>query len=81
MDQQGLVRKMAIGPLQPGTNTAMVVVIIISKSDPRKVTMKKDGTDRWVTTFTLRDCPSVIIYGPILKHLRFCRIYCSMKVI
>ena len=47
MDQQGLVRKVAIGALQPGTNTAMVVAIIISKSDPRKVTMKKDGTDRW----------------------------------
>ena len=52
---------MAIGALQPGTNTAMVVAIIISKSDPRKVTMKKDGTDRWVTTFTLRDSPSDMI--------------------
>ena len=58
---QGLVRKMPIGALQPGTNTAMVVAIIISKSDPKKVTMKKDGTDRWVTTFTLRDSPSDLI--------------------
>jgi hypothetical protein len=61
VDQQGLVRKVAIGALQPGTNTAMVVAIIFSKSDPRKVTMKKDGTDRWVTTFTLRDSPSDMI--------------------
>ena len=58
---QGLVRKFPIGALQPGTNTAMVVAIIINKSDPRKVTMKKDGTDRWVTTFTLRDSPSDMI--------------------
>ena len=58
---QGLVRKMPIGALQPGTNTAMVVAIIISKSDPKKVTMKKDGTDRWVTTLTLRDSPSDMI--------------------
>eukprot|EP00092_Neocalanus_flemingeri_P001148 GFUD01001223.1.p1 GENE.GFUD01001223.1~~GFUD01001223.1.p1 ORF type:complete len:160 (+),score=63.09 GFUD01001223.1:55-534(+) len=58
---QGLVRKFPIGALQPGTNTAMVVAIIINKSDPKKVTMKKDGTDRWVTTFTLRDSPSDMI--------------------
>ena len=62
MDQEGgVVRRMPIGALQPGTNTAMVVALIISKSDPRKIIMKKDGSERWVTTFTLRDSPSDMI--------------------
>jgi len=62
MDQEGgIIRRMPIGALQPGNNTAMVVAVIISKSDPRKVTMKKDGSERWVTTFTLRDTPSDMI--------------------
>jgi len=57
----GTVRKMPIGALQPGNNSAMVVAIIISRSDPKRVTMKKNGSERWVTTFTLRDSPSDMI--------------------
>ena len=42
------------------TNTTMVVAIISKKADPRKVTMKKDGTDRSVTTIILRhDQPDI----------------------
>lgn len=58
---QGAVRRLPIGALQPGINTAMVVAVIISKSDPRRIIMKKDGAERWVTTFTLRDSPSDMI--------------------
>ena len=63
MDQGGggIVRKMPIGALQPGINSAMVVAIIINRSDPKRVTMKKNGSERWVTTFTLRDSPSDMI--------------------
>ena len=59
--EQGVVRKLPIGALQPGNNNAMIVGIIIGKSGPKKVVMKRDGTDRWVTTFTLRDSPSDLI--------------------
>ena len=62
MDHEGgIVRRLPIGALQPGVNNAMVVAMIISKSDPRKVTMKKDGSERWVTTFTLRDSSADMI--------------------
>ena len=62
--EQGLdkiTKRFPIGALQPGCNTAMIVAMIINKSDPRKVVSKKDSSERWVTTFTLRDSPLDII--------------------
>ena len=58
---QRAVRRCAIGALQPGSGDVLVVALVIQKSDPRKVTMKRDGTERWVTGFTLRDSPSDMI--------------------
>lgn len=55
------VRRCQIGALQPGNNDVLLVALVINKSDPRKVTMKKDGGDRWVTNLTLRDSPSDMI--------------------
>ena len=56
-----LTRKIPIGALQAGCNTALVVAAVIHKSDPRRVISRKDGQERWVTTFTLRDSPVDII--------------------
>ena len=56
-----ITKRFPIGALQPGCNTAMIVALIINKSDPRKIISKKDSTERWVTTFTLRDSPLDII--------------------
>ena len=61
MDQDRLTRKFPIGALQPGCPTAMIVALIINKSDPRRIIGKKDGRERWVTTFTLRDSAVDII--------------------
>ena len=52
---------MPIGGLQSGCGNAMVVALIIGKSDPRMVTMKRDGSLRWVTNFTLRDSPADMV--------------------
>ena len=57
MEAERLTKKFQIGALQPGCNTAMIVALIINKSDPRRIVSKKDGQERWVTTFTLRDSP------------------------
>lgn len=51
---QGSVRRCRIGALQPGQSEVLVVALVIHKADPRKVKVK-DGTERWVTGFTLRD--------------------------
>ena len=56
-----LTKKFQIGALSPGCNTAMIVAVIINKSDSRRIVSKKDGKERWVTTFTLRDSPLDII--------------------
>ena len=61
MDQDRLTRKFPIGALQPGCPNAMIVAVIINKSDPRRIISKKDGQERWVTTFTLRDSAVDII--------------------
>ena len=53
-------RRLPIGALQAGCNTALIVAVVINKSDPRKI-IKKDSSERWVTTFTLRDSPLDII--------------------
>jgi len=52
---------MPIGGLQSGCSNAMVVALVIGKSEPRMVTMKRDGSLRWVTNFTLRDSPADMI--------------------
>ena len=51
-----LIKKFPIGALQAGCNTAMIVAVIINKSEPRRV-VSKTGEERWVTTLTLRDSP------------------------
>jgi len=56
-----LTKKIPIGALQPGCNSAMIVAIIINRSTPRLIVSKNDGKERWVTTFTLRDSPVDII--------------------
>ena len=56
-----MTRKFPIGALQPGCPNAMIVAVIINKSDPRRIISKKDGQERWVTTFTLRDSAVDII--------------------
>ena len=53
-------RRHPIGALQAGCNTALIVAVVINRSDPRKI-IKKDSSERWVTTFTLRDSPLDII--------------------
>ena len=40
---------MPIGGLQSGCSNAMVVALVIGKSEPRMVTMKRDGSLRWVS--------------------------------
>ena len=55
------VRRCHIGALQPGNSDVLLVALVINKSDPKKVTMKKDGAERWVTNLTLRDSPSDMI--------------------
>jgi len=55
------VKRCQIGALKPGNSDLIVVALVINKPDPRKVVMKKDGGERWVSTFTLRDSPSDMI--------------------
>lgn len=57
----GVVRRCPIGALQTGGGDVLLVALVINRSDPRKVTMKRDGTERWVTGFTLRDSPADMI--------------------
>ena len=38
-----LTRKFPIGALQPGCTTALIVAVIINKSDSRRIISKKDG--------------------------------------
>ena len=57
MEAEKLTKKFQIGALSPGCSTAMIVALIINKSDPRRIVSRKDGRERWVTTFTLRDSP------------------------
>lgn len=52
---QGSVRRCRIGALQAGQSEVLVVALVIQRSDPRKVVTRKDGSERWVTGFTLRD--------------------------
>ena len=59
MAQTG-IKKCQIGALKPGNCDLMVVALVINKPDPRKVAMK-DGKERWVSTFTLRDSASDMI--------------------
>ena len=59
MAQTG-VKRCQIGALKPGNCDLMLVALVINKPDPRKVTMK-DGGERWVSTFTLRDSASDMI--------------------
>ena len=61
MAQTGIKSKRCqIGALQPGNCDLTVVALVINKPDPRKVAMK-DGGERWVSSFTLRDSPSDMI--------------------
>ena len=60
MAQAG-IKKCQIGALKPGNNDFIVVALVINKPDPRKVVMRKDGGERWVSVFTLRDSPSDMI--------------------
>ena len=60
MAQTG-IKRCQIGALKPGNSDLIVVALVINKPDPRKVVMKKDGGERWVSTFTLRDSPSDMI--------------------
>ena len=59
MAQTG-IKRCKIGALKPGNCDLMLVALVINKPDPRKVTMK-DGGERWVSTFTLRDSASDMI--------------------
>ena len=59
MAQTG-IKRCQIGALKPGNCDLMVVALVINKPDPRKVAMK-DGGERWVSTFTLRDSASDMI--------------------
>ena len=52
---QGSVRRCRIGALQAGQSEVLVVALVIQRSDPKKVVTRKDGSERWVTGFTLRD--------------------------
>ena len=61
MNRPGVLKKVPIGALQPGVKDAIIVAGIINKPDPRAVTMKKDGTERWATCITLRDSPADLI--------------------
>jgi len=56
-----LTKRIPIGALQPGCNSAMIVAIIINRSTPRQIVGKNDGKERWVTIFTMRDSPVDII--------------------
>ena len=58
---QASIKKCQIGALKPGNNDFIVVALVINKPDPRKVVMRKDGGERWVSVFTLRDSPSDMI--------------------
>ena len=49
------VKKLPIGALKPGDNHAMIVALVIGKSDPKRFVSKWDGKERWVTSLTLRD--------------------------
>ena len=60
MAQTG-IKKCQIGALKPGNSDLSVVALVINKPDPKKVVMKKDGGERWVSTFTLRDSASDMI--------------------
>ena len=71
MNRPGILKKIPIGALQPGVKDAIVVAAIINKPDPRSVTMKKDGTERWVTCITLRDSPADLINFTIWSGKEF----------
>ena len=59
--QEKLIKKLPIGALQPGDSTAMIVALIIGKSDPRRFVSKWDGKEKWVTCLTLRDSSQDLI--------------------
>jgi len=56
----GCVKKLQIGALQPSSKDFILVALVIGKSEPRRVTMR-DGGEKYVSNFTLRDSPSDII--------------------
>ena len=60
MAQAG-IKKCQIGALKPGNNDFIVVALVINKPDPRKVVMRKDGGERWVSVFTLSDQPHRLV--------------------
>jgi len=60
MAQTG-TKRCQIGALKPGNGDLVVVALVINKPDPRKVVIKKDGGERWVSSFTLRDSASDMI--------------------
>ncbi|KAL0272009.1 UNVERIFIED_CONTAM: hypothetical protein PYX00_005147 [Menopon gallinae] len=51
------VRKLAIGALSPDVNNSLVIGVIIAKQGLRTFISKKDGEERGVWNFTLRDSP------------------------
>jgi len=56
----GMVKRLPIGALQPTTKDFVLVALMVGRSESRRF-MKKDGSERFVTNFTLRDSPTDII--------------------
>ncbi|XP_023321096.1 meiosis-specific with OB domain-containing protein isoform X2 [Eurytemora carolleeae] len=56
-----IVKRTLIGALQQTSKGVLIVALIIGKTEPRRVVMRKDGGERFVSSFTLRDSPSDII--------------------
>ena len=40
MEEHQMIKKIPIGALQPGYGTVMIVALVISKSDPRRIVSK-----------------------------------------
>ncbi|XP_065213492.1 meiosis-specific with OB domain-containing protein [Planococcus citri] len=60
MDSFNTIR-VKIRDIGPGTENLLLTGLIIRKQEPRVVQMKKDGSERCVWSFTLRDSPSDLI--------------------